>query len=228
MPSETPATPRPTSLGIDLLSRSSSPIAAYRFCARLGVTILKPLALGGLVHLGGVLPGDHPPAHRSQHQRLHRHAARPQGKRHRRPPHPRRYRHWSTTATSNSPQNSKKWQPRSSRRSPQPSKPKSANSNSCAWKANKKKWPPNNDGHPFAVYCSIQIGWPKGGDPTQDRRKQPPRQMTLCQQHLTSMATRGYRATPRTSNVPSAPARGAADGITREVFRCSGMAPVVI
>jgi hypothetical protein len=39
---------------------------------------------------------------------------------------------------------SKKRQPRSSRKSPPPSKPKSANSNRCAWKANKKKWPQSN------------------------------------------------------------------------------------
>ena len=51
---------------------------------------------------------------------------------------------WNTTATSSSHPSWKKWQPRSSRKSPQPSKPKSANSNSCAWKANKKKWPPNS------------------------------------------------------------------------------------
>ena len=51
------------------------------------------VALHGQLHLGGQLPGDHARAHRGQHQRLSRHAARTQGERHRRPPHPRRYRH---------------------------------------------------------------------------------------------------------------------------------------
>ena len=41
-----------------------------------------------LVHLGGVLPGDHARPHRSVGQRQGRHARRPEGERHRRPPDP--------------------------------------------------------------------------------------------------------------------------------------------
>src|ERR1019366_2730230 len=49
-------------------------------------------ALHRLVHLGGVLPGDHARAHRSFHSGSGRSPARTQGERHRRPPHP--CRHW--------------------------------------------------------------------------------------------------------------------------------------
>jgi DNA-directed RNA polymerase subunit beta' len=45
-----------------------------------------------LVHLGGVVPGDHPRPHRSGRQRQGRHARRPQGERHRRPADPGRHR----------------------------------------------------------------------------------------------------------------------------------------
>jgi DNA-directed RNA polymerase subunit beta' len=45
------------------------------------------------VHLRGVLPGNHPRADRSRHHGQARRAAWPEGKRHRRPPDPRRYRH---------------------------------------------------------------------------------------------------------------------------------------
>ena len=41
-----------------------------------------------LVLLGGLVPGDHPRAHRSRRQRQGGHAGRPQGKRHRRPADP--------------------------------------------------------------------------------------------------------------------------------------------
>ena len=50
------------------------------------------LAADALVHLGGVVPGDHARAHRSRRQRQGRHARRPQGERHRRPPDPGRHR----------------------------------------------------------------------------------------------------------------------------------------
>ena len=45
-----------------------------------------------VVHLGGVLPGDHARAHRGRRFRPRRHAAGPQGERHRRPPDPGRHR----------------------------------------------------------------------------------------------------------------------------------------
>ena len=45
-----------------------------------------------LLHLGGVVPGDHARAHRSRRQRQGRHARRPQGERHRRPADPGRHR----------------------------------------------------------------------------------------------------------------------------------------
>ena len=51
------------------------------------------VALHRLVHLRGLLPGDHPRAHRGVHQRRGRWSARPQGERHRRPSDPRRHRH---------------------------------------------------------------------------------------------------------------------------------------
>ena len=50
------------------------------------------LAGDRVVHLGGVLPGNHPRAHRGGRPRHPRHAARPEGKRHRRSPDPGRYR----------------------------------------------------------------------------------------------------------------------------------------
>ena len=50
------------------------------------------LAADPLVHLGGVVPGDHARAHRGRRQRQGRHARRPQGERHRRPPDPGRHR----------------------------------------------------------------------------------------------------------------------------------------
>ena len=49
------------------------------------------VALDRLVHLGGLLPGDHARAHRGVHQRAHRHAARPEGERHDGPAHPGGY-----------------------------------------------------------------------------------------------------------------------------------------
>ena len=45
-----------------------------------------------LVHLGGVVPGDHARAHRGRRQRQGGHARRAQGERHRRPPDPGRHR----------------------------------------------------------------------------------------------------------------------------------------
>ncbi len=51
------------------------------------------VALHRQLHLGGQLPGNHARPHRSQHQRRGRYAPRPQGKRHRGPPHPGRHRH---------------------------------------------------------------------------------------------------------------------------------------
>ena len=50
-------------------------------------------ALDRLVHLGGVVPGDHARAHRSFHPGSGGSPARTQGERHRRPPHPCRNRH---------------------------------------------------------------------------------------------------------------------------------------
>ncbi len=50
-------------------------------------------ALDRLVHLGGVVPGDHARAHRSFHPGSGRSPARPQGERHRRTAHPCRHRH---------------------------------------------------------------------------------------------------------------------------------------
>ena len=46
------------------------------------------LAADPLVHLGGVVPGDHARAHRGRRQRQGRHARRPEGKRHCRPADP--------------------------------------------------------------------------------------------------------------------------------------------
>ena len=45
-----------------------------------------------LVHLGGVVPGDHPRADRRRRQRQDRHAGGPEGERHRRAAHPGRHR----------------------------------------------------------------------------------------------------------------------------------------
>ena len=52
----------------------------------LGITKASPA--DPLVHLGGVVPGDHARAHRGRRQRQGGHARRPQGERHRRPPDP--------------------------------------------------------------------------------------------------------------------------------------------
>ena len=49
------------------------------------------LAVDRLVHLGGLLPGDHPGAHRGGHHGQEGRPARPQGERHRRAPHPGRH-----------------------------------------------------------------------------------------------------------------------------------------
>ena len=51
------------------------------------------VAVDRQLHLGGVLPGNHPCAHRGCHHGQARRAAWPEGKRHRRPPDPRRHRH---------------------------------------------------------------------------------------------------------------------------------------
>ena len=51
------------------------------------------VALDRLVHLGGVVPGDHARAHRSFHPGSGGSPARPEGERHRRTPHPCRHRH---------------------------------------------------------------------------------------------------------------------------------------
>jgi DNA-directed RNA polymerase subunit beta' len=59
----------------------------------LGIT--KASAADPLVHLCRVVPGDHPRSHRSRHFRQGGHAGRPQGKRHRGPPHPGRYRRYA-------------------------------------------------------------------------------------------------------------------------------------
>ena len=50
------------------------------------------LAADPQLHLGGLLPGDHPRADRCRRQRQGRHAGRPQGERDRRPPDPGRHR----------------------------------------------------------------------------------------------------------------------------------------
>ena len=50
------------------------------------------VAADPLLHLGGVVPGDHPRPHRGGGQRQGRHARGPQGERHRRQPHPGRHR----------------------------------------------------------------------------------------------------------------------------------------
>ncbi len=56
----------------------------------LGIT--KASLADPLVHLGGVVPGDHARAHRGRGSRQGGHPRRPQGERHRRPPDPGRYR----------------------------------------------------------------------------------------------------------------------------------------
>jgi len=56
------------------------------------------VALYRQLHLGSELPGDHPRPHRGLDQRIDRYPPRPQGKRHRRPPHPRPEPAWNTTA----------------------------------------------------------------------------------------------------------------------------------
>ena len=58
------------------------------------------LALDRVVHLGGVVPGDHARAHRGGHHRQDRQTAWPEGERHRRSPDPGR--HW-TRAPSGTP-----------------------------------------------------------------------------------------------------------------------------
>ena len=50
------------------------------------------VAADAVVHLGGVVPGDHARAHRGRRQRQGGHARRAQGERHRRPPDPGRHR----------------------------------------------------------------------------------------------------------------------------------------
>ena len=50
------------------------------------------LAADALLHLGGVLPGDHPRPHRGGGQRQGRHPRGAEGERHRRQPHPGRHR----------------------------------------------------------------------------------------------------------------------------------------
>ncbi|MCK7498171.1 MAG: hypothetical protein MZW92_51445 [Comamonadaceae bacterium] len=50
------------------------------------------LAVDRFVHLGGLVPGDHPGADRGGHHGQARRPARPQGERHRRPPDPGRHR----------------------------------------------------------------------------------------------------------------------------------------
>ena len=56
----------------------------------LGIT--KAIAPDPQLHLGRLLPGDDPGAHRSRGPGQDRHARRPQGECHRRPPHPGGYR----------------------------------------------------------------------------------------------------------------------------------------
>ena len=51
------------------------------------------VAVDRQLHLGGLVPGDHARAHRGCHHGQARRAARPEGKRHRRPPHSRGHRH---------------------------------------------------------------------------------------------------------------------------------------
>ena len=51
------------------------------------------VAVDRQLHLGGVVPGDDAGAHRGCHHGQARRAARPEGKRHRRPAHPGRHRH---------------------------------------------------------------------------------------------------------------------------------------
>jgi DNA-directed RNA polymerase subunit beta' len=55
------------------------------------------VAVDRLVHLGGILPGDHPRADRSGDHGQARRAARPEGERHRRPPDPGGHRHGLST-----------------------------------------------------------------------------------------------------------------------------------
>ena len=55
----------------------------------LGIT--KASLADAVVHLGGVLPGNHAGSHRSRGSGQDRYARRPQGKRHRRPPHSGRH-----------------------------------------------------------------------------------------------------------------------------------------
>ena len=50
------------------------------------------VAVDRVVHLGGVVPGDHPRPHRGVHLRQGRSPARPEGERHDGPPHPGRHR----------------------------------------------------------------------------------------------------------------------------------------
>ena len=59
-----------------------------RGCASGAARHHQGFAADPLVHLGGVVPGDHARAHRSRRQRQGGHARRPQGERHRRPPDP--------------------------------------------------------------------------------------------------------------------------------------------
>ena len=73
---------------VKLLSEKLKPAKADPVL--LGIT--KAVLADQVVHLGGVVPGDHARAHRGGRLRPCRHAAGPQGERHRRPPDPGGYR----------------------------------------------------------------------------------------------------------------------------------------
>ena len=61
------------------------------------------LAADAQLHLGGLVPGDDPRAHRRRRQRQGRHARGPQGERHRRPPDPGRHRRHAAPPRARSP-----------------------------------------------------------------------------------------------------------------------------
>jgi DNA-directed RNA polymerase subunit beta' len=71
--------------------RAEGKIPATHADVLLGIT--KAVLVHRQLHLGGVVPGNHACAHRGCHHGQARRAAWPEGKRHRRPPHPRRHRH---------------------------------------------------------------------------------------------------------------------------------------
>ncbi len=109
------------------------------------------LAADPLVHLGGVVPGDHARAHRGRGQRQGRHARRPQGERHRRPPDPGRNRRHDERAARGRRQ-ARRPHPRGAREGRPPPRrlPRRPSRRSCrrrsdlrfAWQYNAQKGPP--------------------------------------------------------------------------------------